>query len=83
MSFRFPCCNTNCVFCFRSQDFVYLTVGFKSLSYELQEEKLVYDIYAMFGKLQHLNGNMKYTGNSAREGRRGKPLCISLTGAMG
>ena len=41
------------VYCFRSQDFVYLTVGFKSLSYELQEEKLVYDIYAMFGKLQH------------------------------
>ena len=53
MSFRFPCCNTYCVFCFLSQDFVYLIVGFKSLSYELQEEKLVYDIYAMFGKLQH------------------------------
>ena len=44
MSFRFPSCNTDCVFCFRSQDFVYLTVGFKSLSYELQEEKLVYDM---------------------------------------
>ena len=53
MSFRFPCCNTDCVFGFLSQDFVYLIVGFKSLSYEMQEEKLVYDIYAMFGKLQH------------------------------
>ncbi|XP_073234208.1 acid-sensing ion channel 1A-like [Porites lutea] len=38
-----------------SQDFVYLIVGFKSLSYELQEEKLVYDIYAMFGEI---GGNM-------------------------
>ena len=83
MSFRFPSCNTDCVFCFRSQDFVYLTVGFKSLSYELQEEKLVYDIYAMFGKLQHWNGNMKYTWNSAREGRRGKLLCISDQGPWG
>ena len=53
MSFRFPCCTTDCVFCFLSQDFVYLIVGFKSLSYELQEEKLVYDVFAMFGKLQH------------------------------
>ena len=59
VSFRFPYCNTDCVFCFLSQDFVYLIVGFKSLSYELQEEKLVYDIYAMFGKLQHWDGNMK------------------------
>ena len=59
MSFRFPCCTTDCVFCFLSQDFVYLIVGFKSLSYELQEEKLVYDVFAMFGKLQHWDRNMK------------------------
>ena len=59
MSFRFPCCNTDYVFCFLSQDLVYLTVGFKSLSYEKQEEKLVYDIYAIFGKLQHCHGNKR------------------------